>query len=586
MDRSKKHLLRNLTAAMLLCTGFASCNTEDMPDSNIPLPDGQYPLQLSAEVEGMRSRAAGKDAWADGDAIGVRIGENGEPGQYKLTRAGYIQEAVKPLYWQNTSSSTVTAWYPCEEKTEVNIAYQSGGYADFDFLTATETNQRYNNHVSLKFKHQMAKVKYRLVKGDGVSEGEIGSAKVCIAGYTEASFAQGELTGSSNGWVTPTSDGEVLLVPQNMADKKFIRVTIDNTINYYYTPGKEDADLKAGTYYTYTITVKKNGLDVSVNKTVEWEVGNGFNSDMEETQKYKLYFSYNEDCYENVSVSNISGGLLSANSANTYDLPVEGCVIRYKVKSNVKAPFRRDGVFLGYAQISGSKVEGYFVCNISNVSSDVSYVLDSSSAPCEGDYYYTDNTYSTILLDKNENCSGVIFHVGPGPGDNVSDYDGKLQTIHGYVLAANPAGEDRPKWCTANYQKELIGTHENPDDWCGYKNTQKIIAHAHENNVKLGEENYTHIFRATTYSKNVAPNETSGWYLGAAAQMRHAANIADKLRTPISTCGSTVQWKYWGTSTERNQTNSDGIYGIYDIETGLRSGYKSYGQNPRPILTF
>lgn len=573
--------------AVLLAT---SCSHDELEIQGSNLPMGEYPLMFTASVEGVQSRAAGKDEWADDDAIGVRIGENGEPGQYKLTQDGDIQEAVKPLYWQNTSSSTVTAWYPCEEQKNVNITNQSESYSDFDYLAAIAKNQNYKSLVSLDFKHQMAKVRYKLEKGDGVSDIDLASATVSIHGYTIASFVEGSLTGSNSGWITPTTDCEALLIPQNMTDKNFIRVSI-NSKEYYYTPNENEADLQAGFCYEYTITVKKNMIEVSVNNSAVWKPGNKFDSGMTETKNYRLYLSYDADAYNEVMVSTITGIPITAEKTGVYNVSSEGCIIKYKVCSEVKPPYRRDGEFGGYATLTGIKEEEYIICTVSNISSDVSYTLDATAKPCVGDYYYSDNTYSTLLLDGKDNCSGVIFYVGPGPGDNIADYDGKLQKIHGYVLASYPAGDDRPAWCKPDYQKEFIGTDTSSDKWCGYRNTQTILKYIRKtyDNLVLSDDNYTHIYRATTYDASVAPAGTSGWYLGSAAQMSYASQIANtKLKTPISNCGSVSDrtWRYWGTSTEREQTNGNGIYGIFDIEGSLRAGYKNYGQNPRPILTF
>lgn len=44
-----------LPVVMLICGVLASCSSED--ESTAPLPDGKYPLQLTAEVR-MRGRAA------------------------------------------------------------------------------------------------------------------------------------------------------------------------------------------------------------------------------------------------------------------------------------------------------------------------------------------------------------------------------------------------------------------------------------------------------------------------------------------------------------------------------------------------
>lgn len=270
----KRHTWRDMAAAVLLCAGLASCSQDDIPGNpqGEPLPGGEYPLMLTASVDGIRSRAAGKDAWTDGDEIGVRIGADGAAGRYKLNADGTVKEAVTPVYWQNSASATVTAWYPYADKTNISIIDQSKGYAAFDYLTAVAENRTFQNPVELKFKHLMAKVSYTL-KGEGITNNELAAAIVKIAGYTSATFAEGELTGGLNYWITPTSDKDALLVPQDMTGKKFIKVSINGKY-FYYTPATKTSGglLEAGKHYHYTITVMPYGIKVAA-AAGEWTDG-------------------------------------------------------------------------------------------------------------------------------------------------------------------------------------------------------------------------------------------------------------------------------------------------------------------------
>lgn len=278
----KRHTWRDMAAAVLLCAGLASCSQDDIPGNpqGEPLPGGEYPLMLTASVDGIRSRAAGKDAWTDGDEIGVRIGEDGATGRYKLNADGTVKEAVTPVYWKNSASATVKAWYPYADKKGVYISNRSKGYAAYDFLTATAENQSYRTPATLVFKHQMAKVKYILQAGFGITEDELATASVQIRGYYRASFIQGTLTpyNATYEWYTPyatsSTEGEALLVPQNMAGKQFIRVKINNQY-FYYTPKAEEnaGNLVAGTVYTYTITVSAYGIEVKEVTGGTWSDG-------------------------------------------------------------------------------------------------------------------------------------------------------------------------------------------------------------------------------------------------------------------------------------------------------------------------
>lgn len=269
-----KHRWRNVAAAVLLCAGLASCSQDDLPGNQQGglLPDGEYPLMLTASVDEMKTRAAGKNAWTDGDAIGVRIGADGAAGHYKLNADGTVKEAVTPVYWQNAAPADVKAWYPYTPQEDVDISDQSKGFAAFDYLAAVAENRTFQNAVELKFKHRMAKVSYTL-KGEGITSDELTSATVQIAGYTSATFAEGELTGKNQGWITPTSDKDALLVPQDMTGKRFIKVSIKGN-DFYYTPASMTSGglLEAGKHYHYTITVMPYGIKVT-KATGEWADG-------------------------------------------------------------------------------------------------------------------------------------------------------------------------------------------------------------------------------------------------------------------------------------------------------------------------
>lgn len=258
---------------MLLGTAFASCSQDDMPQTGgTPLPEGEYPLTLTARVDGMNTRATGKDEWAEGDKIGVRIGADVATGCYELNHEnGTVKEVHTPVYWQSIAPATVTAWYPYTPQDGVNISNQKDGFADFDFLTATAENQTYNSTVSLNFKHQMAKVSYTLKKGEGITDEDLEGTTVILMGNTTATFVNGVLSPAdlgNNGEITSCYDGTkktgaALLVPQNMTGQSFIKVRI-NGKDFIYTPSDDNAGkLQAGFHNTYTITVKKDRIEVT-----------------------------------------------------------------------------------------------------------------------------------------------------------------------------------------------------------------------------------------------------------------------------------------------------------------------------------
>lgn len=270
-----KHQYKFLS--ILLVAGLMTACSSEEPQGN-QLPTGQYPLKVTATVGAPQSRSIGKDSWTGdcSETFGVRIGENGRVAKYVITDATGKAEAASgttPLYWDNTAQTAVSAWLPCEPQTDVDISDQSTGFAAFDYLTAIAEGQSYLAPVSLQFKHKMAKVRCILKPGKGITEADLTSATVKFAGYTSATFAEGILTGSGSGWITPASDREALLIPQDMTGKEFISIEMGGN-EYVYTPSNDNAGLiKEGLLHQYSITVNANGIEVSAVTGGEWTDG-------------------------------------------------------------------------------------------------------------------------------------------------------------------------------------------------------------------------------------------------------------------------------------------------------------------------
>ena len=270
-----------LPVVMLICGVLASCSSED--ESTAPLPDGKYPLQLTAEVAQPQTRAGGKDAWTGGEEIRVSLEGVFGNKTYVMDASGNAspKDADNAFYWKNTDEARVSAWTP-DIESETDISDQSGGYAAFDVLYASAIG-RYDQAINLRFIHRMAKIEVILKAGEGITEEELEGATVTIFGDP--------LTHSTAGLVAPgdQSDGEIkpyydaatkkyeaLVPPQNMTGKPLVRISIGSN-DFTYTPETEAAgkfDFVGGKRYAYTITVKANGIDVQSVTSGTW-VANG-----------------------------------------------------------------------------------------------------------------------------------------------------------------------------------------------------------------------------------------------------------------------------------------------------------------------
>ncbi len=270
-----------LPVMMLICGVLASCSSED--ESTAPLPDGKYPLQLTAEVAQPQTRAGGKDAWTGGEEIRVSLEGVFGNKTYVMDASGNAspKDADNAFYWKNTDEARVSAWTP-DIEPETDISDQSGGYAAFDVLYASAIG-RYDQAINLRFIHRMAKIEVILKAGEGITEEELEGATVTIFGDP--------LTHSTAGLVSPgdQSDGEIkpyydaatkkyeaLVPPQDMTGKPLIRISIGSN-DFTYTPETEAAGkfgFFGGKRYAYTITVKANGIDVQSVTSGTW-VANG-----------------------------------------------------------------------------------------------------------------------------------------------------------------------------------------------------------------------------------------------------------------------------------------------------------------------
>ena len=136
---------------MLMLAGglLVSCGKMETGESTTRLPDGKYPLRLTAEVAQPHPRAGGM--------LSLQ--------RYVMDASGNTvpKDAENTIYRKSTTETCVTARTP---NADID---QSGGYAGFGLLYVTVVGG-YDQAVSLRFNHRMAKVEFTLMAGEGVTE--------------------------------------------------------------------------------------------------------------------------------------------------------------------------------------------------------------------------------------------------------------------------------------------------------------------------------------------------------------------------------------------------------------------------------
>ena len=264
-----------LAYAMTVALLLAACSQNDFSDGQgEPLPEGRYPLQISSVTMSVQSSSEPWNAnapqtrvaenttdgnsslWTNGDQIGVKIGTNTETGVYTVNTDGSGNVTsltpATPLYWKNTTSQTVTAWYPATGGT-LSLADQSNSLA---YVLAGTGSGDYQSEVSLTFAHALAKVR---VKPEGDKADKV--TRVEIKSYTSCTHDKGKVSsGASEGWIkmkevtyNGTKCWEANVVPGYEIKKFKINDAIEGQLTTAVTP-------QAANVHEVKITVKNPPL--------------------------------------------------------------------------------------------------------------------------------------------------------------------------------------------------------------------------------------------------------------------------------------------------------------------------------------
>ena len=280
----KRHSIHLLLAAAALLLATAACTKDELADGD-RLPEGQYPVEIARitlGVEGGEAQPWGAPQtrvsengdgtgsvwdWNGTEMIGVQLG--GETTTYTLN-ADKTLSTDAPLYWQNTQTATVTAWYPATDGT-LNLGDQSQNLA---YLLSGTGTGNYQNPVELTFTHQLAKV--RVTPTDDAL-GEVQSLQLYT--YTQCTYEKGTVVqGSQEGWIemkkceyTENSNAitcwEANVVPGYEIKKLRANGTEERDLSAAINP-------VAGKFYNITLDKDKGYTEVSEgNYTVDNEKG-------------------------------------------------------------------------------------------------------------------------------------------------------------------------------------------------------------------------------------------------------------------------------------------------------------------------
>ena len=534
----------------ICCVTFGACNN-DVTDNDNRLPDGKYPMVFTAAVDGLtQTRTTGKDSWTGSEEIAVSIDGGTSNMTYQITNASTgamsPKDAGSTFYWQN-SRQRILAWFPVSA-TDVNIKDQSSGdFSSYDYLVSNGIYDYNASGVKLPFKHAMAKVKVILKAGEGISDDDLSSATVAVKGYTLASFVKGELTGRYTGneddnWITPASaDKETLVVPQQMQDKEFIKVTIEGR-DYFYTPTKEtDANLKGGNVYTYTITVKKSELEVTTNISASWN-----DTDLGESNATQLFeVTLPPDHGQTLTVTGATQkGGSNVYTVNDNDQPFSISYTTTDDFAAVKGFPVADGqcdVKRTYAANGSSKI---YTFTYSNLHSDLRLAYDKYIQV--GDFYCKNASNEGYLIPADASlsdaqqtaCIGIVFSTDVSRiGTKATEFlsSNGVTTPHGLVMALTDAssgcqwgnnGNDENKNGNEGepFKENIDHLNKQYADVDGYGETHWII-NIYGSNATTMLKTYAAFYYANRYgttdgstSQYAPATHTTGWFIPSIGQ--------------------------------------------------------------------
>ena len=297
---------RHILSLALAVITFTACS-QDETDT---LPDNKQPLTLTATISGgADTRATVNGTWTDGDEVALWIQDgNGAKGiyHYKVSNTGVM---TGNYYWQDeTVPLIMRAVYPYravgEGKTDLSdILWSVGsnqnennGYANSDLLCSNQADANNGNVPFISFYHQTAKVMVNVVDNDFMqaiaSTPNMTINGVILNGTFTPSTSVGDYygtwktDGSETSIIIPrmaTATGEyaatfeALVIPQTISGGvRLFEFKVGNGYDsFYYTVPTDGITWNPGYEYVYTITIKAEGLEVTMNEgCMNWTTGN------------------------------------------------------------------------------------------------------------------------------------------------------------------------------------------------------------------------------------------------------------------------------------------------------------------------
>jgi hypothetical protein len=287
-----------ISALAALLAGCSNENNDGMPEA-----DGRVALQVSSGID-VQARAH-DDQWDNGDAIGIYMLNGNAPEEENQkytttdnTKQGSFSAAEgQTIYFPiDGTVRDFIAYYPWQEIPKGNSMYQvdvtnQPTQKAIDLMGAAKVTGKDKNNpaVAFAFTHKLVKL-YMTIKPDGSSleTADLEAMVVTLTNQrTKATYdvlTNGDVivdtqTGLANITLKTAADGttaEGIVLPANDTDGMLLTFALNNgdTFTWAVKNAPQSQQFVAGSKYIYTITVGRNGLEVTSTIT-DWTAGNG-----------------------------------------------------------------------------------------------------------------------------------------------------------------------------------------------------------------------------------------------------------------------------------------------------------------------
>lgn len=301
MNKVSKYVFVTLAASIVM----TACSKEDVFEGGES--NDRIEVLFSSNITGNvtekpSSRAAGA-VWDSNDAIGIYMVEANSytvthgVSNYKYTTTavgdtGRFTAASNKIYYPVTTPSTVDfiSYYPHSAVASLNDL-------EYPIALATQTPQSgidllYSNNakgktkadttINLAFKHQLTKVEFTIIPGEGTTTAELTSMEVSIKGFnTTAKFDLKTGTISDEGTpaaivIDKTTPGvlySAIVLPTTVAEgEASVEFKVGDDIYIWKIPA--NTEFKASSKHQYAVTINRTGITVT-GTIVDWAIENG-----------------------------------------------------------------------------------------------------------------------------------------------------------------------------------------------------------------------------------------------------------------------------------------------------------------------